>query len=328
MAPMGQMMTDGVDLVNILHGLDRVHISQKADVVEAVCPCCNTRNTYTGYAGPFKNLPEGATPAPAVFIAKEDSSCCERVWCCGKHGFVLRFHQAVPDGLGGYTPGAVLNTMERKGVCNGKPCLGCWYCLGASGCPFAMPCTEGCLEEMNMYKGNQTIEQQNPNDLIFQVKQTACHKSLWNFQLEVFAPGKAESSMTVQGPCFFGGWKSMCLGDDFKITDARGQVGKLEKRSPESCMDCLREICTNADDYSVQFTPQPGMTVTPEQKLAMASAAFAADFMIFEKDPGPCFCDCYDKSIVCTICNCMICGRFQSCTVRISANGDISFGCC
>jgi len=323
MAPAGQTMSDGIDLTAILAGVERVHINQKADILEGFISCCNRANVYTGYSGPFKNLPEGVAPAPAIFVAKEESSCMERVCCCGKHGMVIRFHEAVPDpnSKSGWSAGpTVYNTLERKGACNGKPLLGCW---NVSCCP----CHEMCLEEMNMYKGNQTIEAPNPAAMMFQSKQPNCCAAPCKFEFGIFTPNAPEPSMTVVGPCFFGGWKSMLCGDDFRITDKTGDVGKLEKRAPESCGDCLREICTDADDYSVQFQPQPGMTVTPEQKLAMTTAAFMADFMVFEKDPGPCHYDCDEKALVCVLCNCMLCQRICMCKMLIGLDGSISCGC-
>jgi hypothetical protein len=321
MAPMGQAMTDGADLTAILANVNTVYISQRADVLEGMCSCCNRANVYTGYSGKYKNLPDGVAPAPAIFIAKEESNCCERVFCCGKHGLVLRFHTAVPNELGGYTAGPdVFNTLERKGVCNGKPCLGFW-----NSC--TCPCTDHCTEEMNMYKGNQNIEAPDPSAMLYQVKQPKCYEACCKFEVGVYAPNETKRAMSVVGPCCFGGWKGCLIGDDFKITDDQGDVGALHKHAPRDCMACIKEICTDADEYSVDFTPQEGMQVTPTQKLAMTTAAFMADFMIFEKDPGLCYCDFDNQQIVCNLCNCMICQRFQTIQLRIGADGCCIYCC-
>jgi hypothetical protein len=327
-APAAQSMSDSPNMHAILANLDRVHIEQSVNVLEAAtCGCCNQKNVYYGYAGPYRNLGKdeqgNSIPKPPVlFTASEESSCLERLCCCGKHGMVLKLTNAKGD---------VVNTIERPGCCSGKFCLGCAPCCAKCGgcCP---ACSDCCLDEMNMYNGDTSadpIGKMDQSQLLFNAKTMNCCKTPCKFQTEIRAQKDADPQMIITGPCCFGGCKSLCFDDPFEITDGVGKVGMLKKKAPEDCMACLKEICTDADDFSVVFTPQEGNVVSPEAKLAMVTGAFFADFVIFENDPGACFCESIRKCQCAFTCfNCYVCGAFIPCVCRTRYITDIIFcGC-
>jgi hypothetical protein len=307
-APQQQAM-GGADLPTVLNPLTQVYIGETINLLEtATCGCCNQRSKYWGYRSKedsklryatAKEIEAGNTEFPrreskAVFYAEEDSGCFERACCCGNHGFVLRFYDPATQ--------QPTNVLERPGCFSGKCCL------------FCCSCSDICIEEFRMYKpGAQGQAGSVQGDLIYSAKQSNCCSQPCGVSLLVQGSGEAEPSMKIATPCFFGGCKSLCIGDEFPITDQKGNVGHLTKPPPPDCGACIKEICTDADDYFITYAADS----TPDQKLAMLSGAFMADYMLFAHDNGPIYCEsCYNCDIACTICNCYICGVIRPCTIR------------
>jgi hypothetical protein len=307
-APLQQTM--GGELHQVLNAHNQVYIKETVNLVEtATCSMCNERNKYWGFANAadsklefasYKEIKEGnPNNKPireqfAVFYAEENSKCLERTCCCNNHGFTLQFYDP--------KTGMQLETIERPGCLSGKFCLPC------------CSCHECCIEEMHVYKSGAVGDAGSVvGERIFTASQSNCCKKPCGVDILVTGNGAVEPDMKVETPIFFGGCKSLFLGDDFPITDKSGPVGHLSKPPPASVGACIKEICTDADEYSVQFAGN----AQGEQKLAMITAAFQADFMLFSHDKGPIYCeDCYNCDIACTICNCYMCGVFRPCTVR------------
>lgn len=290
------------NLQQILEPLPRAHIYQSINIGEtATGGCCREANRYTLYA----SAEEGHAGRNGLgFMYETDlgcMGCMERQFCKGCHGMKLEVQN---------NSGQVINTIARPGCCSGKPCLWCCSCAGP------------CLEELNVYEGAVTggpgsiVEQ---DKLLFSTRQRPCQQSVCSVKMDVYAPGAAEPAMTVAAPFAFGGCKSLFCDDHFPITDSKGvAVGHLKKKSPESCGDCVKEICTDADDYQVDFGGTTnGQATNGTQKLAMLTAALQADFMLFEQDKGPCFCeDPFACDVACTLFNCYVCGLFRPCVIR------------
>jgi hypothetical protein len=324
-APQAQIMSEGkTDLLSILEQVDKIHIKQTINPVDVCCGCNCQQNQYIGYSGPY-NVPKDQPQPQELFWAQEESNCCERLCCCGKHAMKLELH---PPNPGNHDPNhasnkEVWNTIERPGVCKGgKCCLGpLLYCR----CP---ACASPCLEEMRMYKGAQgEVGAMNKADMIFEAKQTPCCEDICHWNVGIFEPEGKEALMKITAPFCFGGCQSLCLDDPFPIQDKEGQVGMLTKHSPDSIGACFREICTDADDYSVEFTPKPGNKATAEQKLAMLTGAFFADFTLFEEDPGVCYCEsCLRCDFACNFCNIYCCGMFTP--VRFRSKYIRRYYCC
>lgn len=307
-APPQQTM--GGQLTTVLHKHNQVYIKESVNLAEtASCGLCNETNKYWGFANPadskldfatHKDLKEGnPTNKPireqfAIFYAEENSGCFERTVCCNNHGFTLQFYDP--------KTGAQLEMIERPGFASGKVCL-----PGPS-------CHECCIEEMHVYKSGAVGAAGSViGERIFTASQSNCLDKPLGVDILVTGNGSVEPDMKVETPIFFGGCKSLFLGDEFPITDKAGPVGHLTKPAPPDLGTALKEICTDADEYGVQFAG----TARAEQKLAMITAAFQADFMLFSHDKGPIYCeDCYNCDIACTICNCYIFGLFTPCTIR------------
>jgi hypothetical protein len=292
------------NLQQILEPLPKAHIYQSINIGEtATGGCCREANRYTLYA----SAEEGHAGKNGLgFMYETDQGCLgclERQCCKGFHGMKLEVMN---------NSGQIINTIERPGCCSGKPCLWCCSCAGP------------CLEELNVYEGAVTggpgkIQAANPGKLLFSTRQRPCQQSICSVKMDVFAPGANEPAMTVHAPCVFGGCKSLFCDDHFPIEDSKGvAVGHLKKKSPESIGACFKEICTDADDYQVDFGGTTnGQATNGTQKLAMLTAALQADFMLFEQDKGPCFCeDPCALDVACTIFNCYVCGLFRPCILR------------
>jgi hypothetical protein len=314
-APQQQTMSDG-NLSKVLEPHQQVYIKETINILEsASCGCCNETNKYWGFANQADSKIDYASRADikkseeknepltkprreekALFYAEEHSGCFERLCCCNNHGFTLHFFDP--------KTGANLGVLERPGCFSGKFCLPCCSCQSC------------CIEEMHMYQPGAVGEVGNVQGTrIYTSSQSNCCSKPCGVNMQVQGSGEGKASMTVEAPCFFGGCKSLCIGDEFPITDAQGKVGNLVKPPPDSIGAVFKEICTDADEYSVQFAAN----ASGDQKLAMTTAAFQADFMLFSHDKGPLYCeDCYNCDIACTICNCYICGLFRpfTCSTR------------
>jgi hypothetical protein len=302
------MVNPGTALLSALGQTNEVHIVQGVDPSTAITKCCSCLpnccdqpNEYSGYPTsitlkPQKDGPHKGYPVLPVegklFSMKERSSCPARVCCCGMHDFQMDV-TSLANGQFQHT-----HTIVRPGCGSGKCCL----CLPS--------CAGPCTEEWQMYEKNAV----GGSEPLFQAKETKCCLNPCSLQLGIHAQNDPTPAYQVNGPCFFGGCKSLFCDDKFPIRDMEGkQLGELKKHAPRSCGDCLKEIFTDADDYAVQFQPE----ATEDARLGMLTATIMADIILFEKDKGPCWCEnpcACDFAI--TVCNCYVCGCFRPCYIK------------
>ena len=110
----------------------------------------------------------------------------------------------------------------------------------------------------------------------------------------------------MTGPQCFGGCSELCKESRFNATGTdNNHKGYVVKEVPRTCMEVLREICTDKDSYRVVFNEG----VSAKEKAALLTGALLIDFMYFERDNGACSCvggqDCL--CINCCYCYCMGC---------------------
>jgi hypothetical protein len=301
-APQSQAMGVAVGgLSSILANEQEIHIAQSINIADAIgkncCSCCNDKNRYTGFSGNphlIGGFVPGANPT-GLFYAIEESHCMERICCNGNHTLSMFIFN---------NQGQVLNTIYRPGCSKGKCCMPMPACAGL------------CQQEMHVYEGGIPFGSEDfvNRPPLFTARERPCFASPCNLKIGIHGAADPEPSMIISGPCCFGGCKSLCFNDHFPITEgADAPVGHLMKKSPDSCGSCIKEICTDADDFQVNFAAN----ATPDQKLAMVTGAFMADIMLFEKDKGPFFCENWKAcDCACTLWNCYVCGRFTPCIVR------------
>jgi hypothetical protein len=275
------------DVKTAMNGANLIYIQQHVDLLDG---CCEQKNTYHAHQG-NKN-------GPILWQAWEESGCCERVCCHPNHGVKLHF-QTVPDG-------PVVNTFQRPGCCSGKPCLQC--------CAFADPCRQQAVMHQGMYAGD--VGDQGgwgANTVLFNTIQASACESPFKPRLDTRVGYQREGNplFTVTGPPCFGGCSALCIDATFGAEDDGGAVGHVKKLAPQTFCECLKECCTDADSYELAFSE----TATPDQKLAMVSSAFLADYMLFEADRGPCYWDGDQKACHIILCYMYCCGMIVPCKI-------------
>ena len=67
----------------------------------------------------------------------------------------------------------------------------------------------------------------------------------------------------------------------YKTLDGR-DVSRIRKLVPTNCCDCLKELCTDADNYKLEFYEGS----TNEEKANTLGLALLLDYMFFERDLG------------------------------------------
>mmetsp|Transcript_20218 Transcript_20218/g.37723 ORF Transcript_20218/g.37723 Transcript_20218/m.37723 type:complete len:320 (-) Transcript_20218:174-1133(-) len=283
-------------LAGIIGPHEHLMIKQQFEFLEA-CFGCEQKNSY------HIESPDGKV----ILIAKENSSCCTRVFCNPNHSLMVEV--SLPD-----SPDDVLFTLERPGVecCGGaKPCLCCPACCAM------------CQEEAIMHGGKVEGTPGNisaPNPLVM-MRQASAAESPFNPKINVNpmdADGKeSKTGMSLTGPQFFGGCSELCCKSTFPVRYADNNVaGEVVKLPPRNFCGCLAEMATDMDTYKVDFNPG----LSAEDKAAILSSAILADYMFFEGDEGMCRRKPNGET-VCTLCQCYCLGCILPCNLKAPKKG-------
>ena len=229
------------------------------------------------------------------------NGCC----CCKDNGY-----DGVLDSAANYPDNDKLQGEQR--------CVGC---CGWSGC---------CLDGMTTVAG-KTNEQSTlmlgavPEDALPRVIGSAdevCTMCTPTISLgDGPAPAKMHrgapaDSARVTGPCFWGGWSGMCCDAKWKVgTKQKLQdIGVILKKKPKGMAQALREMVTDSDTYTLEFT---NPNLTPEKKASVLTSVLLLDFMLFENDNDDmCGIDSNGKAFV-NLCNTYCCGMV--CPIRLTA---------
>lgn len=117
----------------------------------------------------------------------------------------------------------------------------------------------------------------------------------------------------LQGPCCFGGYSDLCRSYQFPVSGANSaeyaaDVAMVTKRRPASWAAAYAQTYTNADNFTVEFSPNAQLDNV--QKLSILSMQLLATYTLFETTkPSPnhnhvCYCSVFG----CLIPVCIPCG--------------------
>lgn len=285
-----QAANTGERIYDVLAPYDELYIEQSWSWGEALCSC-EVENLYKVYGG--------ASAGGVLLVnVKEESGCWERCCCAPQNSLKLKFEFPGEEGNPSYV-------VERPGCCGAKPLLSC--------CSWS----DACTDEMIMHKGNPAGEvgEMATDDVLFRTKQAPCCEAMFEPVIQVRVPGNDVPVLDLRGPMFFGGCSELCCSSKFATTNAEGKdIGFVKKKKPETCGQACAECHSDVDRYSIKFTENAG----PGDKAAMVSAAFMADYMLFEQDNGMCTVRNGKVYITCFQCYCF--GCLQSCNIVLQSN--------
>ena len=103
-------------------------------------------------------------------------------------------------------------------------------------------------------------------------------------QIDVYEDhDSARPNGRVTGPCCFGGGAEFGGESKFRYRTLDGRdVSRVRKLVPTNCCDCLKQCCTDADNYKLEFYEGS----TNEEKANTLGLALLLDYMFFERDLG------------------------------------------
>jgi len=276
-------------LAGIVHPYKALYVQQVWEI-----KCCYHQNVYNFHANDEKGQ--------LLFVAREQSSCCERVFCEPYHGLRIAFE--TPDGQ-------PMNIhAERKGCCSGKMCLCC------------CTCADCCTSEMVMYDGvipaGSDVGEYKDGEppVIFRSKQAPAMEAMFNPTI-ITTDASGQEMSTIEGPCCFGGWSEIFCSSNFPAVNKQTQekLGRVKKLRPETCMQLICEVCTKSDRFQIDFEDN----VHADQKAGLVVSTLLTDYLIFESDQGLCGSD--DNQCFCTMCQMYCCGCIVNCILRIPKKG-------
>jgi len=277
--------------LNKLMGKNRIKVKQQMRWGEVLtCGACDLNNYYTV-------LDENDSE---LFRMMEDSDCCNRCFCGPFHTYQMR---VVP-------PGAKEPLETDQLLSFREGCCSKWLCC--------FTCGESCQNVAGIYatgpgNGSYSIEEKICN---------GCHVEL---VLYYTGNGQKQALAIIHGPTFFGGLAELCNDADFYVTTcdekaiairgAPGDVAKIRKKKPEGCCGCIKEACTDVDNYEIDVNTNCSWNNDPHFLGVLLGALFQLDFMFFDKDRPYITCD--QDNIYITICNYYCYGCICPCYIPI-----------
>lgn len=253
--------------------------------------------------------PNETMPTP-VFLVKEESNCCVRCCCPGNQALTAKVYHASPQPVAGNTlcgccytghqivpdtQAGVAMTLERQGCCS--KCLGCFVC------------GDLCVNEMFMHAGDKELKPgttvRESTDYFARSTQPVGGGG-FTPTLNLHRQGEEAPMAVMQGPCFFGGWKSACCDTIFKISSVSnksGDVAIINKKKARDCKEWCMQLCTPTDIYEVKMNDAfKGMDI--ERRAAVLGNVIHLDYLLFENDAPPIQVRREGNStvIICTLC--------------------------
>ena len=222
--------------------------------------------------------------------------CCPSGRACCRPNHKLQLHVYAPQ----YSEKKEIMYMER-------PCK-CGQCCA---------CCECCTQEMDVFKGDSAASE---GEQIAHITQPLLGGGLSPKLLIMDREGgEVQAEIQSNAVCCIGG---MCCDHTFTVKDVDGNdMGKIVKEKPEGFQDILKELGTDADNFTLHVP----VDLPPEQKAALLAALHLVDYMFFEDEgaanidmtplmEGSCpettikLCDCYCFGCLCP-CKCTFGGK-------------------
>lgn len=308
-------------------------------------PCVKQENSYSIYAGFTQNS------EAEILRVDEVSDDWNRCCCAPYHPLRLEVRQAFatpgPSDDAGHFQSDVNNDWSRWGSLNGwekqtylnelykrQPVLMSAVRDGGQRCCYKCPCKwldtfvcfECCQDGMHLYAGPAFDEPDkerglpynlNPANLIGSVIQPNFGGWCWpTLHVRTNADDNSEPFAKVQGPFCFGGWSEMCCDfqffvDNFKSESKTGDLALITKKKPASLMGAVKELVSDADNYTLAFNPAANMDAA--QKASILTAQLFADYMWFDGNTEKCrdsqeaiYCYCWYCNVIGKICPCVL----------------------
>ena len=289
-------------LAGVIGDNKKLIIQQHVSIFEAVCSFYEAANKYSIY-----EVDEEGKMGTRILLAEAKSPCCERQICAPYHSVILK----VSDPGSGET----YLSIQRKGWGSGKYCMPCCCACNEDLCNDGIIVHEGAIEWQSniccMCCG-QDVTEGNPISKINQA--SSCTP-----QLDVFAEvDSAEPYASITGPCCFGGASELCCKSKFEYKKGDTQIASMTKLAPSDCCACLKELCTDADKFSVEF--EDG--IEAEEKANSIAAVFLTDYMFFEQDQGICTVKDGGAKLTCFQCYCFGCLIPCTCKAQKGKKGE------
>jgi hypothetical protein len=308
---------------------DEFFMKQKLRLNKRGCCCYDLDNIYYVYKGNKEEYDSHVhmEPLPTyngpqhILQAREKTGYWTRACCAPYHSFMVEI--SFPD-----KPDQVAYTIQRPGR---KACCpaGFWCgemgsakpCIGYGAC---MPC---CADEMTVHKGDIKAGEdcmdepsgikEGKADPIYQARQPPGCQVMFEPGVDVFKGDGSDGSepvVKIRGPMCFGGCSELCCDNHFYAkNDKDVQIGEVKKLHPEGCVDLCKEICTEADNYSLDMKGS-----APDERAAIFVGALLTDYMFFEMDHGLCHYDQHNRTCYINLCYCYCMGCLIPCSIAIS----------
>jgi len=347
MKSMGDSKIPDASAVMKLTSLKSLRLHQSRAVLEAATGgAWPNKYIVCDHDLPYQPMRQGqphgdAKPTPIMIIEEESGPCCSEDCCCRcccnpKHPALLKFWHATqpyeddckccgalcwhnPDRSDADMAQGAFLSMERLGCCT--KWVNCWVCCAL------------CQDEVRLHAGNVGSALNSgprpgniPEDTIIARGIMPIGGGGCTPTVELF-DGANDAGISdgtpfgvVEGPTFFGGCLDLCCDTHFQISKEAGGGGDLatiSKLRPRECCEWCRAICSTADAFDMEFTPE-GAAMSPEQKAMLIGEIVHIDYMFFEQNRRYCevekqgdtiwikilisMCYCYGCLCPCRIC--------------------------
>jgi len=276
----------------------------------------------------------------AFFIMKEESSCWCRACCNPAQPALVKFYNTGPPqqktGMGcgpckldDYDTYDAVNepviTLEKSGNCDNFAQLGPTNCFVCCAC---------CQSHAWLHNGNVKSTQDDFKICCFTIPHWQFPEGtpgvLKNARPNAFShavvpigaggctptvnimardtAGNENQFAVVQGPTFFGGCMDLCCSTKFTVSRTGNKSGDLavitKKNKDPGCMGLLVAMCTPADTYNLDFTPNHNLQ--PAEKASIIGEMVHLDFLFFEAEQPLCHSD--DNACYILLCTCFCYG--------------------
>lgn len=225
------------------------------DALGALGETANTYGIYTNDGGHKFNVVE--TSEACGF-----TGCCPSGRICCNPNHKLQLHFFMPE-----------HSKDEAIMFADRPCK-------CGSCCAIFPI---CKQEMTVYEGPDSGPpggEDNTDREVAYITQPILGGFL-SPQLNVMDrsgdDGEQIATITANAVCCIGG---ICCDHTFNVTDSDGEyMGKIVKEAPEGIGDALKELATDADNFTM-YVPKE---LDPKKKAAMLGALHLIDYMFFEQ---------------------------------------------